>query len=376
MIIWIYLALLLASFLKKKSKLLYIVIILFMWSVATFCTNIADESIYLSRYTNPHLWSGVTEFGFHWIILMCNKIGLSFVGFKGVVYAIQLLLIGKTVSKYAKYPNLVIMIYFVCPFPINVAQMRNALATAIMIYSVRFLLQTDKKEKKLFGFSLYDIKYILCIFTASLIHTASIIWIILIIAKKYSVKCNVYFMLVFNTLVCVALRPHYLIKITSLFGAGTRIVAYFSTEYQMSEWRHLGPIVYVLFAAAITLLACLYIKRKKSVADNKKTENELVNINLCFKMNIITMSILGIMLQYTSEVIRIQEGIMIINYMLITNSIDENLFSVRKLSHTNLIIFGIVVFYVVVYMWLSILLYLTETVWLPFWFNNTFWSFF
>lgn len=321
----------------------------------------------MSRYENPELWESHTEFVFKFLIIICRKLNMNFVGFRAVVGIIQLSLIAATVKKYAQYPALVMLIYFICPFPLCVAQMRSALAASVMIFGFRFLI--EKSERVVWKFELNDIKYILCILIACMIHTSSIIWIVLLLAKKLKRKSVIVFMVVFNLLVYFVVNPNTLAKVASLFGAGARISAYLSLEYQSSEWRHIGPIVNVVVIFIIIIVSCVYIQRSKAkrkiLPEEKKIQTEL-----CVKVNIVLLCILGIILRYTSEVTRMQDGVAILNYMVLTNCLEHKKFRFRRLSKSNLVILGLLGLYVGFYLWYTILRYLEDTVWSPFWFNN------
>lgn len=365
MILVIYIALLIISFYKKKSKKIFLTNLLFMWSVATFCYGIADEEVYLSRYTKPNMWIGATEFGFNGLINICHKFNLDFIGFKGVIYAICLFCIGTTIYKIAEYPNIVLMLYFICPFPLNVAQMRNYIATSIIIYFFRYIILESNSKVIIWKLDLNDLKYIVGIIIATTMHTSALLWLIFLLAKKLNTKNNYWVMLWTNILLMFIVTPNSLKKIAALFGAGNRINAYFSLEYAQSEWKHMGPISSVLVAALFAICIARYILKR---SNNK----ELI---LCERINVLSLGFIGMMIRYTSEIRRIQEGICIINYIMITNAINKNAFKLNRISKKNLLIFCCLLIFLVIYTMMILIIYLNESVWSPFWFNNSLWNF-
>ena len=364
MIVRIYLLFVILGIFFKKSRPLSCFILVFMWIVGTFCYGNADDSVYINRYSHPELWVSYTEYGFNTIIYICKYIGLSYTEFKGVVFAIEIVLIGSTVLKYAKYPNLVLLLYFICPFPLNVTQIRSSLATSVMIFACRYLFEDSDKNK----IHLNDLKFIICIFLASLIHTLSILWFVLILAKKWDLKKISIFTLLFNMAIYFVITPQFILKIVSLFGAGRRIGAYLTLEYARSSWRHRGPVIYVLFVALTILLMTTYFEKNKYIHRNL-SDMEIQRLYLCKKINMLLLILVSIILRYTAEVTRVQEGIAIINYTLISNCINSKSF---KLTQSNLVVLLSIIAFGLLYLWLIILYYLTDLVWIPFWFNNTF----
>lgn len=341
----------------KRSKAVLFITFIWMWIIMAFTYGIADESIYMSRYNDAQSWASNSEILYSFIISVCNKIGMDFLQFKIFITYIQLMLIYNTVWKYAKYPNWVIALYFLCPFPLNVAQMRNALATSIFIFASRYLFN-DKNDigiKKL-KLTKNEIKYIALILIATCVHTASFIWLVFLIAKKVSLKINVCVMFLINFVIYFILSPQNLLNIVNKFGAGKRMGAYLSLEYQRTQWRHYSSVVLVIFIFIIVGLMCAYILKKKTKFEN------IQNIYMLLNMNIIILSIFSIILRYTGEVYRMQEGLAVVNYIVIFNAMKLAKLKINKVSIYNLTVILGMLIYVGGTMWLSILKYLVPTI--------------
>lgn len=364
MVIATYILLIVLSLIFQKSKKVTYLILVFMWILGTFCYGHADETIYFSRYTAPDLWKSYTEYGFAFIIQVCRMLGLSFVGFKGIIFFIEITLLGSTVLRYSKYPKLVLLLFIICPYPLFVVQMRSSLAASIMIFSCRYLLDLPKNNKKI-----NYIKYTLGIACATLIHTSALLWLLLLVASVWNTKKTIIFTAVSSIAICFVITPFWIAKIISYFGAGNRIRQYLTSAYANSEWRHLGPAVYILYATTFTLLFLYYCRNRKVY--NKAREIEMCQLDLIKKMNIIMLVLLSIILKYTSEVTRIQEGFMIINYVCITNCISSIKSSLEKISVSNTKRLIATISFVLIYAYLILIHYLTELVWIPFWLNNS-----
>ena len=332
----------LMSIFSKKNKVLYIVLFIWMWILMAFTTGIADEQeVYMSRYASPELWSGNSEILYNAIILLFRKAGCTFYRYKAIITFIQLLLIFTTVWKLSKYPNIVCCLYMIYPFPLNIAQMRHALATAIFVFAIRYLFEDDKILIKInkFKLSWSDFKYICLILIAACIHSASLIWLVLLVAKKFGLKTNIVFTVFFNFLIIFLLSPQNIMKILEVFGAGSRMGVYFSAEYQSSSWRHYGgALLNVTFTAALIFL-CFYILNKKSGYVNKS------QVMLAMKANISILCIYGLIIKYTGEVYRLQESMTIMSLIILFNALKSDGFSKRKISKNNALVFmGVFVF--------------------------------
>lgn len=300
---------------KKNSKFFFFSMLILLWIICSFTTGNADESLYISRYNEYLNWAGKTELIYFYFIVFLNKLHIPYIGFKMISSFIEISLIGYTVFKHSKSPNIVLVLYFIFPFMIDVAQMRNALATAVMIFGSGFILNNIESEHKSNKINMNDIKFVICILIATFIHTASLIWIILLIAEKLNIKKTIFFTIAFIILFQIFFSPNIVKKIASIFGAESRIAAYVNVEYQATKIKNVhNAMARVLMSGFLILAFCLYfiiIKKNKSPF-----------LNYCLRMNIIILCIIPIILSYTTEVYRMQQGIALITYICFSNLYD------------------------------------------------------
>ena len=350
------------NILAPRSKYTYYALLFYMWIIMAFTYQIADESIYISRYENPEIWIGQTELLFLLSTIMFNAIGFTFVQYKAFMSIVILLVISSTIRRYAKYPNVVLILYFLCPFALNVAQLRNALATAIFIFGYRYLIDEDNSRCVLREINLTsnDFKYIVTVIVASMFHTAGLIWICLLIAKKCKIKTNIFIAVLVNFLIIVVLSPENISNFIPEFGAVTRMSSYLSLEYAQSEWKHYSPMVLVLYVGIITV--CFSMWRMKKTGSNQFCRHSM---ELMLKSNILMMCMLGVMFMYTQEVYRLQEGLSIINYLFISNCMQWKKIGILKMSKRNFKIVIICLIYCFGALYLEILHYLIPTILTP-----------
>lgn len=306
----------------KKSKIIYIITIIFLWIIMTFTYNNADETVYLSRYTSPALWKGNTELLFGLLINVCRSFKLSFIQYKGVLSFIELLLVSLTVWKLSKTPNIIISLYMFYPFVMHVSQIRNALAVSVFVFGYRYLLNDDKNYFKNFTLlTINDIKYVICIIIASLIHSASIFWLILLLAKKLEIKSTIFFTMIFSAFIIIFFNPSSINFLLSLLGASSRMGAYMSMAYQSSDYRHYSSTYFILLVEIIVFLTLFLIRRYIS----RGTDRDKKSYNLVIKINILLLISIAFVYRFTSEMYRPVEGAMILNYIVIINLIPAKL---------------------------------------------------
>ena len=297
------------SIIDNKSKYIFFYLILVMWIISSFTYGNADENIYMSRYLNLEAWKNDTELLYYLLIKYSNVIKLSYVQFKMLTSAMQLLLISVTVLKCSKKPNLVMIFYFIFPFMINVTQMRNALATSIFIFGAQFLideLQNGYQVEKKF-LSHNEIKYIMCIVVAAFIHTSAIFWILLLIPLKFNEKI-VLIWTAFIPILVVFFNSTSLNKIFLVFGTSSRMSAYTTEAY--SKTRALlmnGALFRTILFAVIVYLLIFYLKTIKSV--NR-------DVLFLLKLNTILLTVIPIIYFYTPEMYRVQVDTSILIYII------------------------------------------------------------
>ena len=154
-------------------------------------------------------------------------------------------------------------------------------------------------------------------------------------------------------------------KILEVFGAGSRMGAYFSAEYQSSSWRHYGgALLNVTFTAALLIFLCFYILNKKSGYVNKS------QVMLAMKANISILCIYGLIIKYTGEVYRLQESMTIMNLIILFNALKSDGLSKRKISKNNALVFMGVFVFILGIAYISVGMHLIPTILKPILQNN------
>ncbi|WP_274606077.1 EpsG family protein [Lactobacillus delbrueckii] len=357
----------LLNFLLKRSRFVFTISAILMWTIMAFTYGNADELIYISRYQNTAKWQGSSELLFTAIINICRVIGLNFTQYKSVLSLIYIVLVSTTIWKLSRYPNIVITLFFFYPFVMNVSQLRFGIASAVLIYSYRYLLH-DKSlrignAKR--NITENDIKFVVCVIIASLLHSVAIYWLLLLIPKKTTVRTTTIWMIGINLFVVTAFNPSIANGVLSKLGAGLRMGAYFSSAYQTSTYRHYGgALISTLLIGAIIWLLCLLIRKNECLFRFTDDVEELM------KCNIMLLTVVSFILRFTSEMYRPQEALTLMAYIVLTNAITEAEFLRLKIELRNFITQAGIFALVATNFYTKIIMYNCEALWIPIFTNS------
>jgi hypothetical protein len=131
---------------KKTPRITTIVLLAFLWIMMAANIDNPDYDNYYLGYQNLQTYAG-SEWGYYVLAKVCTAVGMSYNQFKFILSAIGLLLIHSTVIKYLKNHIIFYIIYFICPFMMDVTQLKNFIAMSFLIYAIPFLTEETIKGK-------------------------------------------------------------------------------------------------------------------------------------------------------------------------------------------------------------------------------------
>lgn len=134
-----------------KSKVIFHVIILYIYILITFNTISPDYAVNKWMYEDifHKVWTNF-EPGSVAVAKVCNMLGLSFVGYRGVVAFISLFILSCAIKKITKKRALAATIALIYPCVTFASGLRSAIAFSICIFSFTFLTGDKKSLKKFF----------------------------------------------------------------------------------------------------------------------------------------------------------------------------------------------------------------------------------
>lgn len=162
---------------KTLTDILFNFLFLFIWLIIGFNTDNVDYSTgYSEKYYD--LSQNYFEIGFRSLNILGRALGMSFFQFRLVIMTIMLLLLRNSIKSYSESPVYVAFLYMIYPCLLQSVQIRNALASAIILYALRFL--DEEKEHGCF-------KYVLLVLLGASIHKIVLIYLVLVFTKQIKI---------------------------------------------------------------------------------------------------------------------------------------------------------------------------------------------
>lgn len=165
------------SLIRQKSKKIAVLICIYMWFFYSFNTYSGDYISY--AYVYDSIGKGMLlehfEPAFSLLMIISNKFGLPFMGFKTILGTFYIILLYITVEKYTDRVAFVLGIFLIFPFMYFVSVLRAGISGLIVVYSMGFLLENNRKN---------TLKYLFGIMISVLFHYSSVFFILFLFARK------------------------------------------------------------------------------------------------------------------------------------------------------------------------------------------------
>lgn len=175
MIWFLYFIAIISGILAKKNKIVTVYIIIVASIIFGYASNIPDLEGYRGVYNcagnmNDIFYTYYMEFeaGYRYLGLIFHYFNISFENFRMFLFFSLFTIMALSIYKLSNKPNVLLALYMVYPFPIEVIQARNGLASCIV---VAVMCNYIIREKNIFKFNFG-------IFIASLFHSASLIYLV------------------------------------------------------------------------------------------------------------------------------------------------------------------------------------------------------
>jgi hypothetical protein len=291
------------NFKRINTKILNVIFFIILWILFGFNNSNPDYLNYQRRYDNYLL---NPEPGFRFIIKVFNDMGFNFQEFLLIISFISLFLIIKSIKNYTNKTYLVLFLYFVFPFFIDVVQIRNFLSMVIVFYSFKYLL----------SYKTIDLaKYILLVILASTIHYSALFYLIFVIIQFVSLEKIILITILFVLLFSFFSYTNILYNIMDVFFDSSKVLNWFS-------YRTNFGFIIPIFLQIISLFPLIYIFNKSvnkgflKLSGNNIKKNKITLINNILKINFLAL-ILFIFYIYNTTFFRLYRNILLLNYSVI-----------------------------------------------------------
>lgn len=217
-----------------------------------------------------------------WFLLcrIFGVIGLNYYGMSLVLTFVSCLLLHKLFSKFDANENIIWAAILVFPLLINGIQLRFFLAMAIVAYGLKFLIFNTK-------FAL--IKFSICVLIATSIHSAAIVFIILILAliyEKFSVKTNI--LVTIFVLVMTGVGVQIVPKLAKIFLYQSQYDRYIANSYTTTSYKWTLAII-ICWLITLFLFEVVYFITPIQI---RNKYNDL-KYNIIYKRMFIILFLLG-----------------------------------------------------------------------------------
>lgn len=214
------------SFVEKEKRLCSWFLLLYMFVLFTCCIGGSPDLVnYENRYTAnlPGL-----SLGFDFLMKVGKLLSLNFWGFKALTAIIYLVIINYSIKKCTEYAPIVIGLIILFPFPTAIAQMRNALMSAIVCAVLINFVLDDKHS---------IVKYCIGIAVATLVHASAVIYFLFVLVKVDYKKNRkmLYMALGMALLIEYIIASNAIFNVANQFVSDERILAYLDFKLLMGN---------------------------------------------------------------------------------------------------------------------------------------------
>lgn len=325
--------LIILGFIFNKSKLMFVVQMIWMWIVIGFNNGGVDTIVYTNMFrsfsTDSNIFASSDPL-YHLFCYGAGVIGWDFNTMNIILTIFALVLYYISIQRLTKKVGIAGSLLLIYPFVENIIQKRNFLASAFVIFAFSYLF-SDKKNRKLI--------FTIFIFIAAQIHSSAYIYIIFLFLQDIEtrkLKKIIKFVLPI-AFISIPIMP----KIAGILFSASKVNLYF---YQLKT-SLFDAVCWIVLQLIFTLIIAKMHKQNSSVLteEDRKLEDRI------YKMNLISLLFLPLY-YYEATFVRIYRNLLVFNYILVANRQS------RKTSKNNIILTtGWVGYLIVVYLMIYVI---------------------
>ncbi len=357
------------GFIQKRQILLTICFGLFLWSLYAFSSGNADFVIHQRRFYNYQDLASQTELIYSFLMKVFNSIRLDYRAFLVCDSLFVCWSYCYFIKKNTNYINLVLALYLIYPFCMDVTMVRYTLAFAVVLYGLDCLWK-DFRVKK----------YLICVFLGFLIHSSMILTLLFLLPRffkeavlKKIVLLGVLGLFAGGSLVKVFLN---IVAKVSFFNLGEKssiVLASSLMRYDADAYFRYGMKIFLAFL--IMWFIFRQINKFLKTIQNVLQDSDRVKfamISFASKLNLITLLIVPLVM-FSADIFRLQLSLSVVFYVAVANYFELKK-KYRPYKNSFFVQVGIVVYaFFNLYMWVlggpNI-----NSVWKPLFFNNVLWG--
>lgn len=296
----------------KKTKitdklLIGCFLVLLAWIIAGLNTWNPDYDLYKLSYNNMN-WEKITDtraIGYSFVIFIFKSLGFSFQGYMALMSFLVLLSVYKSIKQYTNNYNLAFLAYLIYPFLIDPIQIKQWVASAIVLYSLRYLTETTKRN---------IIRFAICALLATLVHSSCVYYAVFILV--FFIKSP------FTLLVTSVVASVSMLSLASVFIDKIRYLEFFVqwTKGQLDNYllsaNEVASKTYLFLLIGLTIGILLYIKEYGFTRGQKVANNQIREYSdILTKVSLLCIPSLGFMIVH-QEFYRLFRGMFFVYYAM------------------------------------------------------------
>ena len=332
----IAITILILCLIKWRSKIVLLLTLIGLWFLTVNCGETLDSQNYINEYDVISITNMVKEPLYVWFVYSFQSMGFTYETYHAIASAIALCIMAISTYRLAKNYNLVLGIFLLYPFALYVVQVRNFYAFALSTIGLYFLNESNEnREKENQTKRLYnEILSSIIIICAGLIHSAYLFFLCFIFAERLNVKKVIIITVVLIVVESMSINTSFLIYFSSYFNVSKRLEHAIDFQSIDGQSDITFRIIVTFFMCLCCFLYLLYqVKRKEGSDDKALTQIYHQNLFM-LKINILCLIIIPFV-SLIREVFRIQEALMLLNYIVLTNNIDNRISWRNTISWKN-----------------------------------------
>ena len=297
-----------AGFIKRNSKIVAFLLFALLWVLFGWNTDNADYANYERGYSSAHgAFRFNSEVGFQLLYKLFILAGLEYKHFLIILSFIGLLIIYKTIKIYTENIAIVLALYLIFPFIIDVVQFRNFLIMSIVLYGTHFIIEEKRRGTLIF--------VILVLFATS-IHYSALFYLFFILIRQKNISSLTILSLIITVFGLITVFTDLIPNLAMIFVPSEKIDHWFSNRF---NWGII--IAVVIYAINYFFIHYAYLKiRSETESKRQERDNNSQNTNFKFveavyKINIILLMLFPLLV-FNMIFFRLDRNIFILNFIV------------------------------------------------------------
>lgn len=311
---------LLLSFICKKSKAQTFVITSFLLILFAFSSGNADYNVHLRRFTEYESLTSQTEMLFTALMYAFNKLGLSYRTFLMVTAIFSLTVFTRFVRRNTNYTPLVLALYLIYPFCMDVTMVRYTLGITVVYCGLPYLFQGTKQG---------IVTYCVYVVVATLIHFSAFFALLFVFPFLWGLKKQIRVMAVASACILVLSNALSLLarKLASLsfMNLGAKLNVVFNASkmwYDSQRIFRYGMKMLLILSFSLAIYYAIYKWMIKKCDLTQSAFKEKMSFILhAAGMNISLLPLIAL-LGFSADLFRLQLSLTLVNYVAYAQYFD------------------------------------------------------